>query len=465
VNPDGSFSYTPANNFVGADTFTYTITDADGDTDTATVTVNVANLNLPPVAEDDTFSVDEGLTVSGNIITNNDGDGLIDTDGGDGAALSVTHIDNVELAINPTTGFATFTIIDGVVAAVTSTVGVVFDGVRDNGILQINADGDFTYENKGFLGGSPELTFEYTLSDGIDIDTATVSIAVETNAPTANDDASSFVFTAGEPRTVTGNVTGLARGGSSSDVRDDFGSDGSGSPAVTQVEYSGGVYLLNVSNTSSNPIEIVTEFGSLFMDINGGYSFVEKDGLTLADITADGIPVNSEGNLELEFTYTIQDGDSLNSETSTADLSIEIVAPVTTLAKGMSAFFDETSGLIDTDFDSESLINTDKSTFKFSPDLDGLDDILTEANTDGLETYLAAIGEDNPSKVNIELTSSLKDSPLDDAKVLSKEQSDQEFSSSATVTNGLLEGGGTIISDQAAATSAPIAEFDSAELL
>ncbi|MBU3003891.1 retention module-containing protein, partial [Paraglaciecola arctica] len=48
VNPDGSFSYTPANNFVGADTFTYTITDADGDTDTATVTVNVANVNLLP---------------------------------------------------------------------------------------------------------------------------------------------------------------------------------------------------------------------------------------------------------------------------------------------------------------------------------------------------------------------------------------------------------------------------------
>jgi VCBS repeat-containing protein len=42
VNPDGSFSYTSAAGFSGADTFTYTLTDADGASDTATVTVSVS---------------------------------------------------------------------------------------------------------------------------------------------------------------------------------------------------------------------------------------------------------------------------------------------------------------------------------------------------------------------------------------------------------------------------------------
>lgn len=41
INPDGSYTYTPNNNFVGVDTFTYTITDEYGDTRTATVTITV----------------------------------------------------------------------------------------------------------------------------------------------------------------------------------------------------------------------------------------------------------------------------------------------------------------------------------------------------------------------------------------------------------------------------------------
>ena len=41
VNPDGMFTYDPAADFNGTDTFTYTVTDADGDFSTATVTVDV----------------------------------------------------------------------------------------------------------------------------------------------------------------------------------------------------------------------------------------------------------------------------------------------------------------------------------------------------------------------------------------------------------------------------------------
>ncbi len=41
VNADGSFAYTPAPDFFGADTFTYTISDNNGGTATATATINV----------------------------------------------------------------------------------------------------------------------------------------------------------------------------------------------------------------------------------------------------------------------------------------------------------------------------------------------------------------------------------------------------------------------------------------
>jgi hypothetical protein len=471
IKADGSFTYSHnGNDPVGAaPNFAYTLSDGT-DVDIGNVTIAVTPVNNPPVAEADSFSVDEGKSVGGNVITHNDGDGKVDTDGGDGGTLNVTHINNIELTIDPASGVATFSIIDGVVTAVSPTDVLVFDGAKDNGILQINADGDFTYENKGFLEGSPAPSFEYTLSDGLDTDKATVSIAIDTNTPIANDDASAFEFIEGDPRVIKGNVTGLGRG-SSGDARDNFGLDSSGTPAVTQVEYIGKnglvVRTLDVNNTSANPITIETVFGTLSIDNMGNYKFAEKVGLKLADITGDSglgdhIPKNSDGNFILKFSYTIQDGDTLNSETSSADLVIEIRPPATTSPKSMHSSFDETSGLIDTDFDASALITTDEPTLQFSPELEGLSDILTDDNTNGLETYLAALGEDGSAIFDIDLAGAFKNS-LVEAAVLDKGQSD--LGSFATVTNGLLEGGGTIISDQAAATNAPIAEFDSVELL
>jgi Ca2+-binding RTX toxin-like protein len=46
-NGDGTFTYTPAIGFMGADSFTYTISDKDGDTSTGTVAVMVSNNHAP----------------------------------------------------------------------------------------------------------------------------------------------------------------------------------------------------------------------------------------------------------------------------------------------------------------------------------------------------------------------------------------------------------------------------------
>ena len=51
VNPDGTITFTPANNFTGAATITYTLTDPAGLTDTAVITVTVG-ANTPPTGAD-----------------------------------------------------------------------------------------------------------------------------------------------------------------------------------------------------------------------------------------------------------------------------------------------------------------------------------------------------------------------------------------------------------------------------
>jgi VCBS repeat-containing protein len=48
LNANGSFTYTPAANYNGPDSFTYTIEDADGDTDTATVSITVNPVDDAP---------------------------------------------------------------------------------------------------------------------------------------------------------------------------------------------------------------------------------------------------------------------------------------------------------------------------------------------------------------------------------------------------------------------------------
>jgi VCBS repeat-containing protein len=59
LNPDGSFSYTPAANFNGGDSFTYQANDGRADSNIATVTMNVNSVNDPPVAVNDSATVDK----------------------------------------------------------------------------------------------------------------------------------------------------------------------------------------------------------------------------------------------------------------------------------------------------------------------------------------------------------------------------------------------------------------------
>ncbi|MHA6264409.1 DUF4347 domain-containing protein, partial [Arenibacterium sp. CAU 1754] len=83
MNSDGSFSFTPALNYVGpVPQLNYTISDGDGGTDSSTLDITISPVNDAPVATDDAVVTDEDVPVSGNLITDDLGGGIdSDVDG------------------------------------------------------------------------------------------------------------------------------------------------------------------------------------------------------------------------------------------------------------------------------------------------------------------------------------------------------------------------------------------------
>ena len=80
---NGSFTYTPAANFSGTDSFTYTASDGTAVSNVATVTITVTGVNDAPVAANDTASTPEETAVSGTVLGN-------DTDVDTGTTLTAT---------------------------------------------------------------------------------------------------------------------------------------------------------------------------------------------------------------------------------------------------------------------------------------------------------------------------------------------------------------------------------------
>ncbi len=156
---DGQFTYTPATDFVGTDSFTYQITDTNGETSITTATIEVLLPNNIPVATNDLFSSNTNQTIINNVASN---DSLGDTP---------TLFSNIT---SPTYGSLLF-----------------------------NNDGSFTYTPNINYTGTDSFDYQITDSDG-DIDTATASftIILNNNTPSAIDDN----FTASLGQIITSSV-------------------------------------------------------------------------------------------------------------------------------------------------------------------------------------------------------------------------------------------------------------------
>jgi VCBS repeat-containing protein len=143
ANNGSSVSYTPAHDFFGSDTFTYTISDGHGGSDTATVHMTVTNVNDPPVAAADSYTM------------------------------------NQDTVLTPATGvLGNDTDVDGDVLHALLVSGVA------HGILSLNSNGSFTYTPAASFAGTDSFT--YKANDGtVDSNVVTVTIHIaDTQPPT-----------------------------------------------------------------------------------------------------------------------------------------------------------------------------------------------------------------------------------------------------------------------------------------
>ncbi len=115
---DGEFlTYTPANGFVGSDSFVYVVRDSYGDETTASVGVTIENVK--PEAVDDTSSFAQNSSVTIDVLANDiDAAGeVLELVSIDVAENGEAAIDNNQVVFTPTNGFAgtetlNYTVID-----------------------------------------------------------------------------------------------------------------------------------------------------------------------------------------------------------------------------------------------------------------------------------------------------------------------------------------------------------------
>ncbi len=250
VQPDGSYTYTPADGFSGTDTFQYTAKDSSGQTSTSTVTITVA-----PAGTDDAFSVHAGQTATADaktgLLANDHGTGLTITGNTKPAHGDLTVEKDGSYSYTPTAGYSgpdsfTYTAKDGdgaeisgtvtitvlptaVADTITATAGATTPGTAPgllandlgsdltvtgntkpaHGDVVVAKDGSYTYTPA--TGSSGPDSFTYTVTDGTGgTDTVTVTVNV---APLAKDDtvrvAAGTTYTADDRATgVLGNDLG-----------------------------------------------------------------------------------------------------------------------------------------------------------------------------------------------------------------------------------------------------------------
>lgn len=238
LSEDGSFTYTPEQDFSGFDTVSYSITDGYEGTDTAEISFFVGSVNTGPEANDDDVLAEEDTAIIIDVLAN-------DNDA-DGDAFNVSIEDgplNGSVAINSDQTITytphenyngddsfTYSVDDGHGGSDTATVSLNVSAVNDNpvaqndtanaqynqallltaaqliandsdlendaleiaavynaqnGVAVLNSDGSMSFTPETNYSGA--ASFEYTLSDG-NGGTSTATVNIEVGAPPNNND-------------------------------------------------------------------------------------------------------------------------------------------------------------------------------------------------------------------------------------------------------------------------------------
>jgi VCBS repeat-containing protein len=336
--------YTPDPDYTGPDSFTYTINDGNGGSDTATVSITVAPGNDPPIASDDSATVDEDSTNNQIDVLAND----IDPDGDSVDITGVTQPTHGSVTYTAAYVFYTpavnyfgsdqfsYTINDGNGGTDSATVSITVTGINDlpnanDDIVSVLEDSsnnqiDVLANDVDIDGDNLEITstsvpnygtvtytvnyvfytpvanyngpdsFTYTISDGNGgSDSATVSITVTgvNDAPTAFDDSDTVVEDSSDNQ-----IDVLAN-----DV--DIDGDDLDVTAVTQPSHGTATYTASyVYYSPDSDYSGADQFTYTISDGNGG-----SDSAT---ITISVTPVNDPPNAIQDVATVLED--SSNNE-------------------------------------------------------------------------------------------------------------------------------------------------------
>jgi VCBS repeat-containing protein len=257
LNADGSFTYTPAANYNGPDSFTYQAHDASLASNTATVTLTVTPVNDAPVAANDTYTTaeDTPLTVPVAGVLANDTD--VDLD-----PLTATIVANAA-----------------------------------HGNVVLNANGSFTYTPNANDNGPDSFTYQaHDAALASNIATVSITVTAANDAPVAVDDA--YLVTEGQSLT-----TSLANGV----LVNDSDVDADPLTAVLVTGPAHGTLTLNPDGTITY-VHDGTDTGA------DSFTYRANDGTTnsnTATVTINVTPVN-DAPVAVNDVYTVLEGGSLN---------------------------------------------------------------------------------------------------------------------------------------------------------
>ncbi|HHB1560364.1 TPA: tandem-95 repeat protein [Vibrio parahaemolyticus] len=355
VNPDGSVTYTPNDNYHGADSFTYIVTSG-GVSESTTVNVDVTPVNDVPVAKDDTATTQEDTAVTIDVLPNDtdiDGDTLRIGSASVPETQGKVEIVDDKLVFTPAENFhgdaeITYTITDGALTD-QATVNVTVTAVNDTPVVESSiADQtlveDFTpytidlntaFSDVDNVDG--ELTFSVSGNSNVNV---SIENGIATISPTADWNGSeTLTFTATDPsgesisERVDFTVAPVA------DIVADKATVVEDTPTIIKVlgndTFEGdGVVSLDANNGPAN--------GSVSVNPDGSVTYTPNDNYHGTD----------------SFTYIVTSGGVSESTTVRVDVTPVNDAPV---AKDDTAITDEDTPVTidvlpnDTDVDGDKL--------------------------------------------------------------------------------------------------------------
>ncbi|HAS6464025.1 TPA: tandem-95 repeat protein [Vibrio parahaemolyticus] len=145
VNPDGSVTYTPNDNYHGTDSFTYIVTSG-GVSESTTVRVDVTPVNDAPVAKDDIATTQEDTAVTIDVLPNDsdvDGDKLSIESASVPKEQGTVEVVNGKLVFTPAENFngdaeITYTVTDGQLTDEAKVI-VTVNPVNDAPTIKVDA--------------------------------------------------------------------------------------------------------------------------------------------------------------------------------------------------------------------------------------------------------------------------------------------------------------------------------------